>query len=114
MAQNSASFRLWCRLSRLFPRTRAGLRTPAASRSTLWNLKPASLTLSSAKIQRAAKDDCWIFLAASRCPTEVNLRPGDPGRAIKKHGWKHMVTFARRGPEMVASDLTVMKKRGRI
>jgi GDPmannose 4,6-dehydratase len=47
-------------------------------------------------------------------PTEVDLLLGDPGKAFKKLGWKHTVTFARLVSEMVASDLTVMKKRGRI
>ena len=47
-------------------------------------------------------------------PTEVDHLLGDPGKAFKKLGWKHTVTFARLVSEMVASDLTVMKKRGRI
>jgi GDPmannose 4,6-dehydratase len=47
-------------------------------------------------------------------PTEVDFLLGDPGKAFKKLGWKHTVTFARLVSEMVASDLTVMKKRGRI
>jgi GDPmannose 4,6-dehydratase len=46
-------------------------------------------------------------------PTEVDHLLGDPGKAFKKLGWKHTVTFARLVSEMVASDLTVMKKRGR-
>jgi GDPmannose 4,6-dehydratase len=47
-------------------------------------------------------------------PTEVDHLLGDPGKALEKLGWKHTVTFARLVSEMVASDLTVMKKRGRI
>ncbi|MGH6822081.1 MAG: GDP-mannose 4,6-dehydratase [Methylocella sp.] len=47
-------------------------------------------------------------------PTEVDFLLGDPGKAFKKLGWKHTVTFSRLVSEMVASDLTAMKKRGRI
>jgi GDPmannose 4,6-dehydratase len=47
-------------------------------------------------------------------PTEVDLLLGDPQKAFEKLGWKHTVTFARLVSEMVANDLTVMKKRGRI
>ena len=58
------------------------------------------------------------FLSRSIRVTFVRPRSicllGDPGKAFKKLGWKHTVTFARLVSEMVASDLTVMKKRGRI
>jgi GDPmannose 4,6-dehydratase len=47
-------------------------------------------------------------------PTEVDCLVGDAGKALKKLGWKHTVTFSRLVAEMVASDLTVMAKRGRI
>jgi GDPmannose 4,6-dehydratase len=47
-------------------------------------------------------------------PTEVDFLLGDPGKAFKKLGWKHTVSFSRLVSEMVASDLTAMKKRGRI
>src|ERR1700730_10349639 len=47
-------------------------------------------------------------------PTEVDPLPGDRQKAFEKLGWKHKVTFTRLVSEMVASDLTVMKKRGRI
>ena len=47
-------------------------------------------------------------------PTEVDRLLGDPGKAFNKLGWKHTVTFSRLVSEMVASDLTVMEKRGRI
>ena len=47
-------------------------------------------------------------------PAEVDFLLGDPGKAFKKLGWKHTVTFSRLVSEMVASDLTVMKKRRRM
>ncbi len=47
-------------------------------------------------------------------PTEVDLLLGDPGKAYKKLGWKHTVTFSELVSEMVASDLIAMKKRGRV
>lgn len=47
-------------------------------------------------------------------PTEVDILLGDPAKAHKKLGWRHMVTFPQLVSEMVASDLTVMKKRGGI
>jgi len=47
-------------------------------------------------------------------PTEVDCLCGDPRKAFKKLGWKHTITFSRLVSEMVASDLIVMKKRGRI
>ena len=47
-------------------------------------------------------------------PTEVDLLLGDPGKAFKKLGWKHTVTFSQLVSEMVASDLIAMKKRGRV
>ncbi|MGQ0444633.1 MAG: GDP-mannose 4,6-dehydratase [Beijerinckiaceae bacterium] len=47
-------------------------------------------------------------------PTEVDFLLGDPGKAFKKLGWKHTVSFSKLVSEMVASDLTAMKKRGRI
>jgi GDPmannose 4,6-dehydratase len=47
-------------------------------------------------------------------PTEVDLLLGDPSKAFKKLGWKHTVTFPELVSEMIASDLIVMKKRGRI
>ncbi len=47
-------------------------------------------------------------------PTEVDLLLGDPGKARKKLGWQHTISFAQLVTEMVASDLIVMKKRGRV
>jgi GDPmannose 4,6-dehydratase len=47
-------------------------------------------------------------------PTEVDSLLGDPGKAFKKLGWSHKVTFPQLVSEMVASDLVVMKQRGRI
>jgi GDPmannose 4,6-dehydratase len=47
-------------------------------------------------------------------PTEVDLLLGDPAKALKKLGWKHTIGFPQLVSEMVASDLIVMKKRGRI
>lgn len=47
-------------------------------------------------------------------PTEVELLLGDPTKAQKKLGWKHTTTFPQLVSEMVASDLIVMKKRGRV
>ncbi|MEJ0093274.1 MAG: GDP-mannose 4,6-dehydratase [Methylocella sp.] len=47
-------------------------------------------------------------------PTEVDLLLGDPTKAFKKLGWKHTTSFAQLVSEMVASDLIVMKARGRI
>jgi GDPmannose 4,6-dehydratase len=47
-------------------------------------------------------------------PTEVDLLLGDPSKAFKKLGWKHTVAFPQLVSEMVASDLTVLKNRGRI
>jgi GDPmannose 4,6-dehydratase len=47
-------------------------------------------------------------------PTEVDLLLGDPAKAFKKLGWKHTIAFPQLVREMVASDLIVMKKRGRI
>lgn len=46
-------------------------------------------------------------------PTEVDLLLGDPSKAFKKLGWKHTVTFPQLVSEMVASDLAVLKTRGR-
>src|SRR6202047_1177989 len=47
-------------------------------------------------------------------PTEVDLLLGDPTKAFNKLGWKHTTPFPQLVSEMVASDLIVMKKRGRI
>jgi GDPmannose 4,6-dehydratase len=47
-------------------------------------------------------------------PTEVDLLLGDASKAFKTLGWKHTTTFPQLVAEMVASDLIVMKKRGRI
>lgn len=47
-------------------------------------------------------------------PAEVDLLLGDPSKAFNKLGWKHTVTFPQLVAEMVASDLVVMNKRGRI
>ena len=47
-------------------------------------------------------------------PTEVEQLLGDPTKAYKKLGWKHKTTFAELVSEMVASDLVVMKARGRV
>ncbi len=47
-------------------------------------------------------------------PTEVDLLLGDPTKAFKKLGWKHQTTFEQLVSNMVASDLVVMKARGRI
>jgi GDPmannose 4,6-dehydratase len=47
-------------------------------------------------------------------PTEVDLLLGDPTKALKKLGWKHKTTFEQLVSDMVASDLVVMKARGRI
>jgi GDPmannose 4,6-dehydratase len=47
-------------------------------------------------------------------PTEVDLLLGDPSKAFKKLGWKHTVAFPQLVSEMVASDLSVLKNRGRI
>jgi GDPmannose 4,6-dehydratase len=46
-------------------------------------------------------------------PTEVDLLLGDPAKAFAKLGWKHTVSFPQLVSEMIASDLIVMKKRGR-
>jgi GDPmannose 4,6-dehydratase len=47
-------------------------------------------------------------------PTEVDRLQGDAGKAFRTFGWKHKVTFSQLVAEMVASDLTAMKERGRI
>ncbi len=47
-------------------------------------------------------------------PTEVDLLLGDPSKAFETLGWKHTTTFPQLVVEMVASDLIVMKKRGRV
>jgi GDPmannose 4,6-dehydratase len=47
-------------------------------------------------------------------PTEVDFLLGDPSKAFKNLGWRHTTTFPQLVAEMVASDLIVMKKRGRI
>jgi GDPmannose 4,6-dehydratase len=47
-------------------------------------------------------------------PTEVDLLHGDPSKAFKKLGWKHTTPFPQLVSEMVASDLIVMKQRGRV
>ena len=47
-------------------------------------------------------------------PTEVDLLLGDPTKAFKKLGWKHKTTFGQLVSDMIASDLVVMKARGRV
>ncbi len=47
-------------------------------------------------------------------PTEVDLLLGDPTKARERLGWRHKTTFPELVSEMVASDLVVMRKRGRI
>ena len=47
-------------------------------------------------------------------PTEINILRGDPTKAREKLGWTHKTTFPELVAEMVASDLVVMKNRGRI
>lgn len=47
-------------------------------------------------------------------PTEVEQLLGDPTKAFEKLGWKHKTTFGELVSEMVASDLVVMKARGRV
>ena len=47
-------------------------------------------------------------------PTEVDILRGDPTKARDKLGWTHRTTFPELVAEMVASDLVVMKNRGRI
>jgi GDPmannose 4,6-dehydratase len=47
-------------------------------------------------------------------PTEVDILLGDATKAREKLGWTHKTTFAELVSEMVASDLIVMKSRGRI
>jgi GDPmannose 4,6-dehydratase len=47
-------------------------------------------------------------------PTEVDLLLGDPTKAFHKLGWKHTTTFPQLVSDMVASDLVVMKQRGRV
>ncbi|SFK19385.1 GDP-mannose 4,6-dehydratase [Methylocapsa palsarum] len=47
-------------------------------------------------------------------PTEVDLLLGDPTKAFHKLGWKHTTTFPQLVSDMVASDLIVMKQRGRV
>ncbi|HUB64653.1 MAG TPA: GDP-mannose 4,6-dehydratase [Methylocella sp.] len=47
-------------------------------------------------------------------PTEVDLLLGDPSKAFNKLGWKHTISFSQLVSEMVASDLIVMKERGRV
>ncbi|WP_395664259.1 GDP-mannose 4,6-dehydratase [Methylocella sp.] len=47
-------------------------------------------------------------------PTEVEQLLGDPTKAYKKLGWKHKTTFKELVSDMVASDLVVMKARGRV
>jgi GDPmannose 4,6-dehydratase len=47
-------------------------------------------------------------------PTEVDLLLGDPTKAFETLGWKHTTTFPQLVSDMVASDLIVMKKRGRV
>ena len=47
-------------------------------------------------------------------PTEVDILRGDPTKAREKLGWTHRTSFPELVAEMVASDLVVMKNRGRI
>lgn len=47
-------------------------------------------------------------------PTEVDLLLGDPTKAHERLGWTHKTSFAQLVSEMVASDLVVMKQRGRV
>lgn len=46
-------------------------------------------------------------------PTEVDILLGDPTKAFEKLGWRHTTTFPQLVSNMVASDLIVMKARGR-
>ncbi len=46
-------------------------------------------------------------------PTEVDLLIGDATKAFEKLGWRHTTSFPQLVSEMVASDLIVMKARGR-
>jgi GDPmannose 4,6-dehydratase len=47
-------------------------------------------------------------------PTEVDTLLGDPTKAYEKLGWRHLTTFRELVAEMVAGDIEVMRKRGRI
>jgi len=47
-------------------------------------------------------------------PTEVELLLGDPTKARERLGWTHKTSFQQLVSEMVASDLVVMKQRGRV
>lgn len=47
-------------------------------------------------------------------PTEVDILLGDSTKARQKLGWSHKITFEQLVAEMVASDLAVMKQRGRV
>jgi GDPmannose 4,6-dehydratase len=47
-------------------------------------------------------------------PTEVDILRGDPTKARDKLSWSHKTTFPELVAEMVASDLIIMKNRGRI
>lgn len=47
-------------------------------------------------------------------PTEVDILLGDATKAREKLGWTHKTTFQQLVAEMVASDLIVMKERGRV
>jgi GDPmannose 4,6-dehydratase len=47
-------------------------------------------------------------------PTEVDLLLGDPTKARERLGWRHKTSFPQLVAEMMASDLVVMKQRGRV
>jgi GDPmannose 4,6-dehydratase len=47
-------------------------------------------------------------------PTEVDYLVGDATKAREKLGWSHQTSFAQLVAEMVASDLVVMRQRGRV
>jgi GDPmannose 4,6-dehydratase len=47
-------------------------------------------------------------------PTEVDCLVGDASKARERLGWVHKTTFAQLVSEMVANDLVVMRRRGRV
>ncbi len=63
----------------------------------------------------AATGKCLVEIDARYFrPTEVELLLGDPTKAHERLGWTHKTTFPQLVTEMMASDLVVMKQRGRI
>jgi GDPmannose 4,6-dehydratase len=63
----------------------------------------------------AATGTCLVEIDARYFrPTEVDLLLGDPTKARERLGWTHKTPFPRLVSEMVASDLVVMKQRGRV